>query len=81
MGRFGGILTNIKWLSCILIGCIFYGMVQISVYYSLLLQLLYVMNPNKFRSCEVSIPCFSPGAKLQAAWQATHDFPARTFPT
>ena len=27
MGRFGGILTNIQQLSCILIGCIFYGLV------------------------------------------------------
>ena len=27
MGRFGGIPTNIQQLSCILIGCIFYGMV------------------------------------------------------
>ena len=28
MGRFGGILTNIQRLSCILIGCILYGMVK-----------------------------------------------------
>jgi len=36
MGRIRGILTNIQWLSCILIGCIFYGKVKythIYIYY------------------------------------------------
>jgi len=34
MGRLDAIPSSIPWLSCILIGCIFYGMVQINIYAS-----------------------------------------------
>ena len=39
MGRLDVVLSNIRWLSCILIGCIFYGVVKIYLFFKLLIWL------------------------------------------
>ena len=48
MGRFSGIPTNIQRLFCILIGCIFYGMVQKEVVNTLTRMTLSVFIVSKF---------------------------------